>query len=458
VSGGADSLALLVLATEAGCEVTAVHVDHGLRPGSAADADRVSEVAARVGATFRAELVPVPDGPNLEARARRARYAVLPADVLTGHTADDQAETVLLNLLRGAGLDGLAGYGPQRRPLSALRRHETHALCAALGLDPVHDPTNDDPRFRRNRVRHELVPLLDAIAERDVAVVLARQAVVLRSDAELLDELALAVDPADARELAAAPVALASRAVRRWLRTGHEQHPPDAATVARVLAVARGEAAGCDVGGGREVRRSHQKMVLGLARGYVAPVPSEPEHQHMWDSPDLGEVVVDAATLQARVAELGAAITADYAGRTPLLIGVLKGAATFMTDLARAIALPLEVDFMAVSSYGNATKTSGVVRIVKDLDLDLTGRDVIIVEDIVDSGLTLSYLRKTLAARGAASLEVCALLVREGLQKTEQDLRYVGFRIPPKFVVGYGLDVAEKYRNLPYVCVYDGDA
>ncbi len=185
---------------------------------------------------------------------------------------------------------------------------------------------------------------------------------------------------------------------------------------------------------------------------------SEPDHAHLIDSSDLGEVVVDAASLQRRVAELGLEITADYEGRAPLLIGVLKGAAMFMADLARQIALPLEIDFMAVSSYGNATRTSGVVRIVKDLDIDLTGRDVIIVEDIVDSGLTLSYLRRTLAARGAASLEVCALLVREGLQKTDEDLRYVGFRIPPKFVIGYGLDVAEQYRNLPYVCVYEGTA
>jgi hypoxanthine phosphoribosyltransferase len=185
-------------------------------------------------------------------------------------------------------------------------------------------------------------------------------------------------------------------------------------------------------------------------------MPSE-GFQHLIDSPDLGELVVEEQTLQARVAELGAAITADYAGRAPLLIGVLKGAAMFMTDLARAIALPIEIDFMAVSSYGMATRTSGVVRIVKDLDIDLTGRDVLIVEDIVDSGLTLQYLRRTLAARGAASLEVCALLVREGLQKTDQDLKYVGFHIPPKFVVGYGLDFAEKYRNLPYVCVFEGE-
>ena len=180
--------------------------------------------------------------------------------------------------------------------------------------------------------------------------------------------------------------------------------------------------------------------------------------KHLIDSPDLGEIVVSEEALQARVRELGAELSRDYAGRAPLLICVLKGAATFMADLSRAIDLPVEVDYMAVSSYGNATRTSGVVRIVKDLDIDLTDRDVVIVEDIVDSGLTLSYLRKTLAARGARSLEVCALLVREGLQKTDDELRYVGFRIPPKFVIGYGLDFAEKYRNLPYVCVFEGDA
>ena len=263
VSGGADSLALLVLAVEAGCDATAVHVDHGLRTTSAAEAEVVAELAGRIGAAFRAETLVVPAGANLEARARRARYDVLPVNVLTGHTADDQAETVLLNLLRGAGLDGLAGYDPARRPLRALRRRETHELCAALGLQPVHDPSNDDPRFRRNRVRHELLPLLDAIAERDVAAVLARQADVLRADADLLDTLALHLDPTDVKALVAAPEPLAARAIRRWLRTGEELHPPDAATVARVLAVARGEAVGCDVGGGRHVHRHQQRMVVG---------------------------------------------------------------------------------------------------------------------------------------------------------------------------------------------------
>ncbi len=170
--------------------------------------------------------------------------------------------------------------------------------------------------------------------------------------------------------------------------------------------------------------------------------------------PHIGAVVVAEDALRSRVTELGKQITADYAGRTPLLVGVLKGAFMFMSDLARAIELPVEFDFMAVSSYGTATKTSGVVRIVKDLDLDLTGRDVVLVEDIVDSGLTLSYLRKNLKARKPASLEVCALLVREGMQRKDPGLKYVGFRIPPDFVIGYGLDVGEQYRNLPYVCVY----
>jgi len=174
------------------------------------------------------------------------------------------------------------------------------------------------------------------------------------------------------------------------------------------------------------------------------------------EDPQLGAIVVGEDELQQRIAELGKEITSDYTGRPPLLVGVLKGAFVFMSDLSRAIDLPVEFDFMAVSSYGSATRTSGVVRILKDLDLDLTDRDVVIVEDIVDSGLTLAYLRKNLAARGPRSLEVCALLVKEGLQKVDLDLRYVGFRIPPRFVVGYGLDVAERYRNVPQIHEYLG--
>jgi hypoxanthine phosphoribosyltransferase len=174
------------------------------------------------------------------------------------------------------------------------------------------------------------------------------------------------------------------------------------------------------------------------------------------DDPNLGEVLISADALQERIAELGAAITKDYADRPPLLVCVLKGAFPFLADLARSIDLAVEIDFMAVSSYGSATKTSGIVRIVKDLDAELRGRHVIIVEDIVDSGLTLRYLRRNLGVREPESLEVCALLVKEGLQRDDPDLAYVGFRIPPDFVIGYGLDVGEKYRNLPDIRLYKG--
>ncbi len=174
--------------------------------------------------------------------------------------------------------------------------------------------------------------------------------------------------------------------------------------------------------------------------------------------PDIQKVLISSEEIQAKLEEMGERITSDYAGRSLLLVGVLKGAFVVMADLARYIRLPLEFDFMAVSSYGAATKTSGVVRILKDLDHDLEGRDVLLVEDIVDSGLTLKYLLKNLAGRKPASLEVAALLRKEGLQMVPLDIRYTGFDIPPEFVVGYGLDYAERFRNLPYVATLKPEA
>jgi len=166
---------------------------------------------------------------------------------------------------------------------------------------------------------------------------------------------------------------------------------------------------------------------------------------------DIEQVLIPEAEIQAKLAEMGAKITVDYRDRSLLLVGVLKGAFVVMADLARHIELPLQFDFMAVSSYGAATKTSGVVRILKDLDHDLRDRDVLVVEDIVDSGLTLKYLLKNLAGRKPATLEVAALLRKEGIQQVPLDIRYCGFDIPNEFVVGYGLDFSEKYRNLPYI-------
>ena len=166
---------------------------------------------------------------------------------------------------------------------------------------------------------------------------------------------------------------------------------------------------------------------------------------------DIDRILVTDDEIQSKVGELGKQISEDYRGRDLLLVGVLKGAFMLMSDLARHITIPLELDFMAVSSYGSATKTSGVVRIMKDLDLDISGRDVLIVEDIIDSGLTLSYLMKNLRGRRPATLEVCALLSKPEVQKVELDVRYHGFALPPVFVVGYGLDYGERYRNLSYV-------
>ena len=263
VSGGPDSTALLALAVAAGCDVTAVHVDHGLRDGSAAEADVVAANASRLGAAFESRRVVVAPGPDLEARARAARYAVLPADVATGHTADDRAETVLLNLMRGAGLDGSIGIrAGLRHPILDLRRLETEALCATLGLAVVRDPSNFDPRHRRNRVRHEVLPLLDDVAERDVAAVVARAAAHAADDAELLESLAAGVDPMDCAALRSAPAPLARRAVRGWLRRHLGGHPPDAPTVDRVLAVAAGDRLATDVRGELEVRRSSRRLRL----------------------------------------------------------------------------------------------------------------------------------------------------------------------------------------------------
>jgi hypoxanthine phosphoribosyltransferase len=172
----------------------------------------------------------------------------------------------------------------------------------------------------------------------------------------------------------------------------------------------------------------------------------------------VGETVVEAEALQRRVAELGAQISRDYAGRDLFMMGVLKGAVFFVADLMRNIEGPCEIDFMAVSSYGSMTDSSGVVRIQKDLDSSIEGKDVLIVEDIVDSGLTLNYLLRNLAARSPRSLEVCALLVKPGRRQIELPIRYVGFEIPNRFVVGYGLDLDQRFRNLSYVAALDAES
>ncbi len=278
VSGGPDSLALLVLAVAAGLDVVAVHVDHGLRPDSAAEAEVVAAAAGRFGARFRAERADVDPGPDLENRARVARHRALGPGALTGHTADDQAETVLINLLRGAGPSGLAAMTPGgTHPLLDLRRWETVALCRGLGLDPVADPSNLDPRFVRNRLRHEVLPLLADVAGRDPVPLLTRAAGHTRELVAAVDELATELDPTDTRALAAAPPALARARLRAWLRNP-EGHPPSSAELERVLAVVRHEAVGCELAGGRRVRRSGGVLRIDEPSGPAEPRDGQKRH------------------------------------------------------------------------------------------------------------------------------------------------------------------------------------
>ena len=284
-SGGADSLALLALACEHGLDVDAVYVDHGLRPNTGHDAETVAGAAARFGARSRVVRVEVVPGPNLEARARAARYAALEraraevgaVAILVGHTRDDQAETVLLQMLRGAASTGLAGMAPRRgyvrRPLLESRRRETHELCARLGLVPSHDPMNDDLHHRRVWLRREIIPRLEHGADRDLVEVLARQADVLRDDDEFLEALASEHDPEDAVALVAMPRALARRVIRRGLAA---PMPPSGATVERVLAVARGDARAVELPGGGRIERVRGRLVrVDTTEPATAPVSLE---------------------------------------------------------------------------------------------------------------------------------------------------------------------------------------
>jgi tRNA(Ile)-lysidine synthase len=274
-SGGPDSLTLLAVAVSRGLDPIAVHVDHGLRAGSAAEAGHVAAAARTLGAQWDGCQVTVDAGSNLEARARTARYDALLAaadahgahDVLVGHTADDQAETVLLALLRGSGSAGLAGMSVRRgrivRPLLAVRRADTEACCRALGLVPVRDPMNNDMSFRRAWLRHEVLPLLSEGAGHDLVPVLTRQASLLRDESEYLDGLARSAwppDPSrpDAAALSRLPLPLARRAVRCWLGPP----PPSSDEVERVLAVARGEARATELAGGRVVRRERGHLAV----------------------------------------------------------------------------------------------------------------------------------------------------------------------------------------------------
>ncbi len=260
LSGGPDSAALVALASATGLEVTAWHVDHGLRPSAGADAESARAIAARLGAGFELRSVRVDPGPNLEARARTARYGALPDDVLVGHTADDRAETVLFNIGRGGGLAGAAApHAGVGRPLLGLRRFETHALCEQLGLPTVHDPMNDDPSFARVAIRNEVMPALAKALGRDPVPLLNRHADLASQALEVIAELAAGLDPTSAAALVAAPRAVAAEALRSWI-AGVVGWAPSAASIDRVLDVAAGRRVATEITGGHRVARTAGRL------------------------------------------------------------------------------------------------------------------------------------------------------------------------------------------------------
>jgi hypoxanthine phosphoribosyltransferase len=497
-SGGRDSLALAAamrwVAWRLGIEPSLVHVDHALRDGSATEAARAVDLARALG--LRCRIVRLEQHPTsvhrrvgLEEAARRERYRALrdamsmvgASAVATAHHQQDQAETILLHLLRGSGVHGAAAMAEHTRlpcslapndispepaigwlwrPLLHEPRSAIDEYVQSLGLAPVEDPSNLDLSLRRNRVRHELLPWLE---ERFPGAVeaLDRFAELAAEDDRLLDDLATAalstVVAADGALLAATlleqPRALQRRVMRRWLGAFTAPFPLSMERTEAVLRLARsaGGNRAIDIGDGWTIRRQRGMLRATREREAEGGVMSDGEPR----AAGVARILIDDEALRRRIAELARALDEEYQGDVPLLVGVLNGAVTFMTDLMRGMTIPLEIDFMAVSSYGAATQSSGVVRILKDLDQEIEGRRVVVVEDIVDSGLTLQYLLDVLERRNPRDIRVVALLKKEKPNAIEVNVDQIGFTIPDEFVIGYGLDYAGKYRNLPYVAVLD---
>lgn len=501
LSGGADSLALAAIAVAEAPAVTALIVDHQLQAGSGEIAAAAARTARDLGCV-RAEVLRVEvTGPGgMEAAARRARYAVLESargdlPVLLAHTLDDQAETVLLGLGRGSGLRSIQGMAawdsPWGRPFLGVRRTVTRQCCADLRRRPYEDPHNYSPDFTRVRLRREVLPLLEEVLGGGVAAALARTAGQLRSDGAVLDSLAedllssaQVAAELDVAVLAGAASAVRRRAIRLWLRASGANALREASlrAVDELAMNWRGQG-GVAVGRANPgtrlaVKRRHGRLTLdpepalvpGLLASPASPLP-DTMNETKGDSPmsetvqapdatdlyagEIESVLISAEAIASRTNDLAAEVARRYPAGSPegdlILICVLKGAVFFMTDFAKAIPVPVEMEFMAVSSYGSSMSSSGVVRILKDLDRDIAGRNVVIVEDIIDSGLTLSWLVRNLRSRGPASLEVVTLLRKPEALRTQIEVAHVGFDIPSEFVVGYGLDYAERYRDLPYI-------
>jgi hypoxanthine phosphoribosyltransferase len=502
-SGGPDSLALAAalmhVRAVTGVPVHLVHIDHRLRESSAGEAEAARTLGRQIGTevtVLRVPTAPQEAHPNIgiEDAARRERYRLLGEEarrvgaryIATAHHQNDQAETVLLHLLRGSGLHGAAGMA-ELAPLPSSDRCDISHIDPGeairlwrpfLGeprsaildylrhreLTPLADPSNDDVSLRRNALRHRAMPELEA-AFPGARAALARFAALAAEEDLLLEatteralvEMAGAGNRLRISGLRQEPRALQRRILRRWLVEKTGETTIGAERVEAVLRWAGGTnpAGRVELPGGWHVRRSGESLIVartgrGTERGGTGEMTTtEPR------ATGVARILIDEDVIRLRIAEIARELDEEYADSVPLLVGVLNGAITFMTDLMRAMTVPLEVDFMAVSSYGAATQSSGVVRILKDLDQEIEGRRVIVVEDIVDSGLTLQYLLDNLERRNPADIAVVALLKKDKPDAIQVQVDKVGFTIPDEFVIGFGLDYAGKYRNLPYVAVLD---
>ena len=479
VSGGPDSLALLhatvAVSGAGGWRVGVLTVDHGWRPATAQVCAAVARHALALGCgpVRVLRVSPARPGRGPEDAARTARFAALEAAaardgavaVLLGHTLDDQAEQVLLGLARGSGARSLHGMparrGVHRRPLLGLRRSEVRdALPPDLARPlPWTDPSNADPAYLRARVRTEGLPVLEQVLGPGAVVGLARTADLLRADSAALDGWAAQVlagldpDDVDVALLEPLPVAVRTR-VLRSLAHRHGATAPTSRQLAALDALVSAWHGQGPVALAGPVRGYRVKTPDGCGRLRFCPAhgPQREARRARMDATalhgDLESVLFTEEQIHARLDEMAKEIDARYADSEVLLVGVLKGAIMVMADLARAISVPVTMDWMAVSSYGSGTQSSGVVRILKDLDTDISGRHVLIVEDIIDSGLTLSWLTANLASRGPASIEVATLLRKPDAAKVDVSVSWVGFEIGTDFVVGYGLDYDERYRHL----------
>ena len=463
VSGGADSVAMLRMLADAGRTLAVAHYNHGLRDEAGEDEAFVKSLCGQWDLPFASERGNVPKGAGVEAAAREMRYAFLERVraergldcIATAHTADDNAETVLLNLTRGAGLPGLCGIPYRRgrivRPLLRVTREEILRYLSEREIPYREDASNRDTVYRRNFIRHQVIPALKKVNP-SLTDAVTRLTDSLGEDEAYLAGLAreeISRPRGDggfpAKRLLELPRPVAARVCRLLIQAAGP-YPPERVHLEAMLNVAAG-------GNGRR-RNLAGNLTVEKSRGNIHIFFTNRKGVAVMHQ-DLETILLTEEQIAARVRALGAEISRDYKGKDLLLISVLKGSVVFMADLMRAVTVPAGIDFLSVSSYGMGDKTSGVVRIVKDMDQSVEGKDILIVEDILDSGMTLSYIMNLMETRNPTSIELCTLLDKPERRAKGVDVscRYTGFTIPDAFVVGYGLDYAERYRNLPYIGV-----